>query len=212
MPCAKFLMRQDSSIGFCSDDWIGTTHCDIVATDSKIRWSFARSGLRLAATGEQQHRCKCAGGQLLFWAGEVNGWTVRDAPASGQFWPRMRARMGPELRMIVIMRVSVAEANAGFMRQSRVVDIFGSANGNRTRISALKGPRANRCTIAPQWGFQEMRHSIIGERDGIDKERARDRSRAVSGVGLPCPENYVRARPPAMGARRGFQRCFGSRC
>jgi hypothetical protein len=26
----------------------------------------------------------------------------------------------------------------------------GSANGNRTRISALKGPRANRCTIAPQ--------------------------------------------------------------
>jgi DMSO/TMAO reductase YedYZ molybdopterin-dependent catalytic subunit len=27
---------------------------------------------------------------------------------------------------------------------------FGSANGNRTRISALKGPRANRCTIAPQ--------------------------------------------------------------
>src|ERR1700728_1685443 len=26
---------------------------------------------------------------------------------------------------------------------------FGSANGNRTRISALKGPRANRCTIAP---------------------------------------------------------------
>src|SRR6202035_2294393 len=27
---------------------------------------------------------------------------------------------------------------------------FGSANGNRTRISALKGPRANRCTIAPR--------------------------------------------------------------
>src|SRR6202021_308749 len=26
----------------------------------------------------------------------------------------------------------------------------GSANGNRTRISALKGPRANRCTIAPR--------------------------------------------------------------
>ena len=26
---------------------------------------------------------------------------------------------------------------------------LGSANGNRTRISALKGPRANRCTIAP---------------------------------------------------------------
>jgi hypothetical protein len=26
----------------------------------------------------------------------------------------------------------------------------GSASGNRTRISALKGPRANRCTIAPE--------------------------------------------------------------
>ena len=26
---------------------------------------------------------------------------------------------------------------------------FGSANGNRTRILALKGLRANRCTIAP---------------------------------------------------------------
>src|SRR5580693_918317 len=58
------------------------------------------------------------------------------------------------------------------MRRLRVVHIFGSANGNRTRISALKGPRANRCTIAPQWEFREMRHSIIGERDGIDKERA----------------------------------------
>src|ERR1700724_665660 len=33
----------------------------------------------------------------------------------------------------------------------QVVSVFvGSANGNRTRISALKGPRANRCTIAPQ--------------------------------------------------------------
>jgi hypothetical protein len=27
---------------------------------------------------------------------------------------------------------------------------LGSANGNRTRISSLKGMRANRCTIAPQ--------------------------------------------------------------
>ena len=37
----------------------------------------------------------------------------------------------------------------------------GSANGNRTRISALKGPRANRCTIAPQWGHYNP--SIIRE-------------------------------------------------
>jgi hypothetical protein len=41
-----------------------------------------------------------------------------------------------------------------FVEPLRVVHIFGSANGNRTRISALKGPRANRCTIAPQWEFQ----------------------------------------------------------
>jgi site-specific DNA recombinase len=37
------------------------------------------------------------------------------------------------------------ELEAGQSRKSK----FGSANGNRTRISALKGPRANRCTIAP---------------------------------------------------------------
>jgi hypothetical protein len=35
----------------------------------------------------------------------------------------------------------------------------GSANGNRTRISALKGPRANRCTIAPN--RQEERVNLI---------------------------------------------------
>ena len=45
---------------------------------------------------------------------------------------------------------------------------FGSANGNRTRISALKGPRANRCTIAPQ-GTRDRRDFIIGESRGIDK-------------------------------------------
>jgi hypothetical protein len=31
-----------------------------------------------------------------------------------------------------------------------IQELDGSANGNRTRISALKGPRANRCTIAPE--------------------------------------------------------------
>ena len=35
------------------------------------------------------------------------------------------------------------------MTDSKKREGFGSANGNRTRISALKGPRANRCTIAP---------------------------------------------------------------
>src|SRR5579885_2639901 len=33
--------------------------------------------------------------------------------------------------------------------ETRNQNYVGSANGNRTRISALRGPRANRCTIAP---------------------------------------------------------------
>src|SRR5262249_2812413 len=35
---------------------------------------------------------------------------------------------------------------------------IGSANGTRTRISALRGPRANLCTIAPKWprSFREV--------------------------------------------------------
>src|SRR5713226_6967014 len=36
-------------------------------------------------------------------------------------------------------------------RKARILATdYGSANGNRTRILALKGLRANRCTIAPQ--------------------------------------------------------------
>jgi hypothetical protein len=33
---------------------------------------------------------------------------------------------------------------------------FGSANGNRTRITALKGRCANRCTMAPRWERAEI--------------------------------------------------------
>jgi hypothetical protein len=39
----------------------------------------------------------------------------------------------------------------------------GSANGNRTRISALKGPRANRCTIAPQFAGVEIREGKLAK-------------------------------------------------
>jgi hypothetical protein len=48
-------------------------------------------------------------------------------------------------------------------------DIVGSASGNRTRISALKGPRANRCTIAPHG---ELSRSIdrLEEISRIDKD------------------------------------------
>ena len=35
---------------------------------------------------------------------------------------------------------------------------FGSANGSRTRLSGLKGQRANRCTIAPLRNFITSSH------------------------------------------------------
>src|SRR5208282_4856600 len=46
----------------------------------------------------------------------------------------------------------------------RDIAACGSANGNRTRISALKGPRANRCTIAPYFEIvsQPPRPSLVG--------------------------------------------------
>ncbi len=43
---------------------------------------------------------------------------------------------------------------------------FGSANGNRTRISALKGPRANRCTIAPQNNYDPIGRGPLGKYRG----------------------------------------------
>ena len=46
---------------------------------------------------------------------------------------------------------------SGLVRRTQKL---GSANGNRTRISALKGPRANRCTIAPQsWELQPFQYT-----------------------------------------------------
>jgi hypothetical protein len=39
---------------------------------------------------------------------------------------------------------------------------LGTANGNRTRISALKGPRANRCTIAA-WMQQTTPLKLYGK-------------------------------------------------
>src|SRR5580658_5811236 len=48
------------------------------------------------------------------------------------------------------MRATIAAVNQA---------VIGSANGNRTRISALKGPRANRCTIAPEHNHGELRLS-----------------------------------------------------
>src|SRR5215813_12373341 len=42
----------------------------------------------------------------------------------------------------------VRSAKQGHRRASWERQKLGTANGNRTRISALKGPRANRCTIA----------------------------------------------------------------
>jgi hypothetical protein len=53
----------------------------------------------------------------------------------------------------------------------------GSANGNRTRILALKGLRANRCTIAPQrcrcfhltrFGWNPRKLQPVGEKQHLD--------------------------------------------
>ena len=46
---------------------------------------------------------------------------------------------GPKLRLV----------NCHPCKTEQVSNSVGSANGNRTRILALKGLRANRCTIAP---------------------------------------------------------------
>jgi hypothetical protein len=131
-----------------------------------------------------------------------------------QFSRKARTTLRP-VQELEVAALSLADYEALydplFVEALRVVHIFGSANGNRTRISALKGPRANRCTIAPQWEFREMRHSIIGERDGIDKERAEIGMRGLWS-GTAVPENYARARPPATSVRRGVPRHFESRC
>src|SRR5271154_6713577 len=57
-----------------------------------------------------------------------------------------------EVRMLSAMRGTSGDSDGTQSRRSSeiAVVVYGSANGNRTRISALKGPRANRCTIAPQ--------------------------------------------------------------
>ena len=61
-------------------------------------------------------------------------------------------------------------------------DKFGTANGNRTRILALKGLRANRCTIA----------ALLGELQPINyTENFKFALRGLSSYGLPIP----RARP-----------------
>src|SRR5580704_5645144 len=53
--------------------------------------------------------------------------------------------------------------------QDRGCCLHGSANGTRTRISALRGPRANLCTIAPRLNiivystFQQSWLTLAGE-------------------------------------------------
>jgi hypothetical protein len=56
------------------------------------------------------------------------------------------------------------------------MDVSGSASGNRTRISALKGPRANRCTIAPLCRAEARvrafnRSTLSGRNQRLEDER-----------------------------------------
>ncbi len=47
---------------------------------------------------------------------------------------------------------------------------FGSANGNRTRILALKGLRANRCTIAPPSNNLTLRRPVQQLGSGVRRD------------------------------------------
>jgi hypothetical protein len=60
----------------------------------------------------------------------------------------------------------------------------GSASGNRTRISALKGPRANRCTIAPERIAEQLfiAPPLIGLLLGMREEFTRGVQTGSSGV------------------------------
>ena len=89
--------------------------------------------------------------------------------AEGELQPNevvilQRGFVSPELTKIAASRASLDSREGrgiqdmarcfGEMSGLRQASV-GSANGNRTRISALKGPRANRCTIAPRFARRE---------------------------------------------------------
>jgi hypothetical protein len=56
-----------------------------------------------------------------------------------------------------------------------------------------------------------MRHSIIGEREGIDKERAEIGMRGLWS-GAAVPENYARHGLLRRVCEAGLRAYFGSRC
>ena len=79
---------------------------------------------------------------------------------------------------------------------------FGSANGNRTRILALKGLRANRCTIAPH----RINFSTILRSHGPQQGRKICnllvvREQRVDDSGDRCPQNGRYPEQPKLGQR-----------
>ncbi len=74
---------------------------------------------------------------VLLWVGI--GACGRKSPPEGQF-----------SRGLAFGSPIAFSVNGAWGKPVNAAAGFGSASGNRTRILALKGPRANRCTIAPQ--------------------------------------------------------------
>src|SRR5438046_1236258 len=92
---------------------------------------------------------------------------------------------------------------------SHLEKIFGTANGNRTRILALKGLRANRCTIAA-WEQSRLnnytRNASIAPRGGLVRfyftpSLATSINRTID---VHRREPYCERCGPAVGTLNGF--------
>ena len=91
------------------------------------------------------------------------------------FWPGHCLMIG--FVVSVIAKAETVRETSGAVFQKD----FGTANGNRTRILALKGLRANRCTIAAS---DEMRpHNYTGNTWNLHPTMALERS-AISALDL----------------------------
>src|ERR1700686_1918474 len=108
------------------------------------------------------------------------------------------------------LRCLVGVGGRAMFRQDQGKEKFGSANGNRTRISALKGPRANRCTIAPKGNLARIEkkrgmHKATREIDySADKPFA---ALVISARTTAASSRY----PPYIGSPEKKPGCTGAR-
>ncbi len=144
----------------CAEAGVGTW-------DAKTR---TRTGVRI-------HDCRCSGAINLLDSGvheslvlQIGGWKTR---------AMLDGYNRPDINRIRAAMKQSGEYVAARMKAAK----FGSANGNRTRILALKGLRANRCTIAPP-GLQCGTHTRIGKIERMHK-RLRAAGRVQDTRGSP---------------------------